>query len=429
MTKSATSARIKRKSAERDALAVWLDDTAFGPLSRIGTLSRTGLDSVRFSYEDSWLRNSVAFQLDPSLSLSAGEFFSADSNFGIFLDSCPDRWGQVLMKRRELVEAKKQGRARRELHAWDFLLGVQDVTRMGALRFGRVDDAESPTFLADEALSAPPVTQLGALQHVAFELSRKRLDDLTLLEQWLKVLVAPGSSLGGARPKANVADSAADLWIAKFPAVDDPVDVALFEKLVHNLASRCGITVPISRLERIGHGYHTFLTQRFDRVAGKRKFFTSAMTLLNPREPRESSYLDLAEFIATNGSPEHITDDLSELFRRVIFNVIVANRDDHLRNHGFIRKPSGWRLSPAFDMNPSTKKDAHVLALDESDTSPNLGTVLGTAEFYRLRPADARDVIAHIVKVVANWESEARRLGLSAEEREEFGNLLLLEMP
>ena len=160
MSKFKSRSSSASPSAGPEQLAVWLDDPAFGPLAHIGTLSRSGLDSVRFSYQKAWLQHPAAFQLDPSLSLSTGDFFPRDSNFGVFLDSCPDRWGQVLMRRRELVEAKAQARTRRELRAWDFLLGVQDITRMGALRFSAVTDIDKPAFLADEALAAPPVTQL-----------------------------------------------------------------------------------------------------------------------------------------------------------------------------------------------------------------------------------------------------------------------------
>ncbi len=417
------------KRAVPEQLAVWLDDPVFGPLARIGTLSRSGLDSVRFSYEKAWLAHPIAFELDPSLSLAAGDFFPKDSNFGIFLDSCPDRWGQVLMKRRELIEAKEEGRARRNLRAWDFLLGVQDFTRTGALRFSAADDTDQPSFLAREALAAPPVTQLRALQKVAFELSRKKLDDLSKLQQWLKVLVAPGASLGGARPKANLAGDRGNLWIAKFPAADDDQDVALWEKLAQDLARQCGITVPQSRLERIGHGYHTFLVQRFDRNAGQRKFFTSAMTLLNRTDKDESSYLALAEFIATNGSPPHIEEDLCELFRRVAFNVVIANRDDHLRNHGFVRTLEGWRLAPAFDLNPSTKKESHALTLNDSDPTPDLNTVLETAEFYRLNQSQARDIITSVVKRVSGWKRHAEILGVSREEQAELESLFMLETP
>jgi serine/threonine-protein kinase HipA len=247
-----------------------------------------------------------------------------------------------------------------------------------------------------------------------------------LLQQWLKVLVAPGASLGGARPKANLTGDHESLWIAKFPAVDDDSDVAFREKLAHDLARQSGIAVPPSRLERIGHGYHTFLVQRFDRIHGQRRFFTSAMALLNKTDKEEASYMDLAEFIATKGSPAHIQDDLRELFRRVVFNVVIANRDDHLRNHGFIRVPDGWRLAPAFDMNPSVKRDTHVLALDDSDPSPDLGTVLETAEFYRLGQAEARDIMATVLAVVGQWEGRAKLLGMSGEERAELEGMFLL---
>ena len=182
-------------------LKVWLDDSAFGPLQQIGTLHKVGHDAVRFAYTAAWLTNPVAFKLDPALALDAGDFYPGDSNFGVFMDSCPDQWGQVLMQRRETVEAKEAGRTKITLGAWEFLCGVQDHTRMGALRFSAGDD---DVFLANELLSAPPMTSLGELQAVALELTRKKLDDMTKLKQWLKVLVAPGASLGGARPKANL---------------------------------------------------------------------------------------------------------------------------------------------------------------------------------------------------------------------------------
>ncbi len=424
----ATRAKRKQQGGSQDALAVWLDDPAFGSLSRIGTMSRAGIDSVRFSYESSWLKHPSCFKLDPTLSLTAGDFFPTGSNLGVFLDSCPDRWGRLLMKRRETVEAKNQGRRSCELHEWDFLLGVQDITRMGALRFSRLDDVE-PSFLSNEALSAPPITQLRELQDVALQLSRKKLDDLTLLEQWLKVLVAPGSSLGGARPKANISGEDASLWIAKFPAADDDMDVGLCEKLAHDWARQCGIEVPESQVEKIGPGYHTFLVQRFDRVSGARKFFASAMTLLNKTEKSEASYIELAEFIATNGSPAHIEQDLRQLFRRVVFNVVIANRDDHLRNHGFFRTPEGWRLAPAYDMNPASPKDSHVLALNEDDPSPDLKNVIESAGYYRLQASDAYTIATTTINKLQHWKGDARNLGLSAEECVRLENTLTLKLP
>jgi serine/threonine-protein kinase HipA len=392
---------------------VWLDDPAYGSLQQIGTLSRGDRGSIRFSYEADWLKHAHAFPLDPELDLTAGEFFPGDSNFGVFMDSCPDRWGQILMKRREVFVAKEAGRAPRTLGPWQFLLGVQDCTRMGALRFSRPGER---IFLADEALSAPPVARIAELQSVAFELSRKKQDDSAKVKEWLKVLVAPGSSLGGARPKANLVDEDGSLWIAKFPSADDDYDVALWEKLLQELAQRCGITVPDARLMQIGGGYHTFLVKRFDRRGENRRFFASAMTMLGHRDTEDASYLELAEFLATYGETENIAHDLEELFTRVAFNVATANRDDHLRNHGFIRSPAGWRLAPAFDMNPSFRKEEHALALDLHDRRPDMKVVLSTAGFYRLGSSRAKKIVVEVSTAVGEWRTRARKLGLSRPE-------------
>jgi serine/threonine-protein kinase HipA len=408
--------------AKVDQIWVWLDDPAFGPLQHIGTLSRGERGSVRFAYEPTWLRHAHAFPLDPELDLFAGEFFPGNSNFGVFMDSCPDRWGQILMKRREAVEAKEEGRTPRTLGPWEFLLGVQDCTRMGALRFSRPRES---IFLADEALSAPPVARIAELQAVAFELTRKKQDDLDKIREWLKVLVAPGSSLGGARPKANLVDEDGSLWIAKFPSADDDYDVAVWEKLLQDLAQNCGIAVPDSRLMQIGSGYHTFLVKRFDRIGSHRRFFASAMTMLGHIDTEDASYLEMAEFLATYGEADHIAQDLEELFTRVVFNVATANRDDHLRNHGFIRSPEGWRLAPAFDMNPSFRKDEHVLSLDLYNRQPDLEIVLATADYYRLGINRARKIVDDVYRVVGGWKTRARKLGLSSQECAEAEHLFL----
>lgn len=427
-----TAAKTAPPNQLPESLEVWLDDPAFGSLAHLGRLHRVGRESVRFEYSPLWLKNPAAFALDPELSLAGGDFHPKDSNFGIFLDSCPDRWGQTLMKRREVVEAKQQGRARRELRAWDFFLGVQDATRMGALRFSalqsdrQLSKGQPPLFvdgscLANEALSAPALTHIGELQAVALELTRKKVEDLDLLQQWLLVLVAPGASLGGARPKANLQDKQGHLWIAKFPGADDDHDWALREMLLHQLADEFKLNVAPARLEKVGSGYYTFITRRFDRENKRRRFFTSAMAALGRSDSEESSYLDLAEFIANkSGVEDKLAEDLRELFRRVLFNVSVANRDDHLRNHGFIRQPNGWRLAPAYDMNPSTKKDSHILAIDDASTEPDLDTVLSTAELYRVTPAQAQQDLERLQKVLSTWRQKAKRLCLSAEDQAEL---------
>jgi serine/threonine-protein kinase HipA len=412
------------KKNQQPRLKVWLDDPAFGPLKQIGTLHKIGHAGVRFAYTAEWLKNPAAFMLDPALTLDAHDFYPANSNFGIFMDSCPDRWGQVLMQRRETIEAKETKRTKMPLGAWEFLCGVQDHTRMGALRFTAEDD---DVFLAHELLGAPPMTSLGELQAVALELSRKKFDDMSKVRQWLKILVAPGASLGGARPKANLSEGN-ELWIAKFPSAEDDRDVAAWEKLVHDMAADCGIDVPESRIERVGHEYHTFMVQRFDRENGARKFFTSAMTLLNRTDKEEATYIDLAEFIATQGSPAHIDKDLKQLFRRVAFNIAVANRDDHLRNHGFMRTPAGWRLSKAYDMNPSLKKPEHVLGIDEDLHAPLLDTLLETAPYYKLDDPDAMQVVEEVLAVVSSWKSRARALHISRADIEEMEDLFITDL-
>ena len=401
---------------------VWLDDPSFGPLQRIGTLLRGDRGSIRFTYEPAWLKVAHAFPLDPELDLAAGEFYPGNSNFGVFMDSCPDRWGQILMKRREAVEAREQRRTPQTLGAWEFLLGVQDCTRMGALRFSRPGE---DSFLADETRSAPPIARIAELQAVAYELTRKKQEDSDKIREWLKVLVAPGSSLGGARPKANLIDETGNLWIAKFPSADDDYDVALWEMLLHELAIDCGITVPEARVMQIGNGYHTFMVKRFDRSGAGRRFFASAMTMTANKDTEDASYLELAEFIATWGEPDNINKDLEELFARVVFNVATANRDDHLRNHGFMRTPSGWRLAPAFDMNPSFKKDEHALAIDLYSRQPDINAVLATAEYYRLDLNLAKETISRISKVIAGWKTRARKLSLPAHAISEAEHLFL----
>ncbi len=399
-------------------LEVWLNSD-LGPMKRVGSLSHDR-GQVRFTYDKDWLHDPRAFALDPDLSLGASTFFpnSELGNFGVFLDSSPDRWGQTLMKRREALVAKDEGRTPRTLYAWDYLIGVQDFTRQGALRFRR--DGEE-TFLGAEKLAAPPVTSLRELQTVATELTGKRLDDLDALRRWLAVLVAPGASLGGARPKANFTDLDGSLWIGKFPAKDDDRDVAAWECLAYQLAVRAHITVPDTRLLSLGKNYRTLGVKRFDRVGDQRRFYASAMTMLRKEQSEGTSYLEIAQFLRSHGDGAHVAADLQQLFRRVAFNVAIGNRDDHLRNHGFILGAKGWRLSPAFDMNPNIDKADHVLNIDDTDNRPDLQTVLATGNFYGLDPATSKAIVHEVVDVVGQWRDVAIRLKLAR------GDILLME--
>lgn len=350
-------------SPPNNALEVWLDSD-LGPACRVGTLAHDR-GQIRFHYDRDWLGDPRAFALDPDLSLDEHPFFPKPElgNFGIFLDSSPDRWGQTLMKRREALQAKDEKRVPRTLYAWDFLIGVQDFTRQGALRF-RLTGTD--IFLGNEKMAAPPVTTLRELEAVAYQLSSRRIDDLDALRKWLAVLVAPGASLGGARPKANFTETDGSLWIGKFPARDDDRDMGAWEYVVHT-------------------------------------------TLLRKEQSEGTSYLELARFLRAQGDAAHADADLTQLFRRVAFNVAVGNRDDHLRNHGFVLGKTGWRLAPAFDVNPNIDKGEHVLNLDDVDSRPSLETVLSTAVFYGLADTKAREIVEEILAAVDGWRDTARR--------------------
>lgn len=393
------------------ALEVWMDADFLNEQYRVGTLHNNN-GSLRFEYEKSWFENPQAFNLDPDLSLDKAPFFPRPEtgNFGIFLDSSPDRWGQTLLQRREALEAKDNGTKRRNLYAWDFLIGVQDLTRQGAFRFKL---AGTDVFLDSHKLAAPPVTSLESLEAIAKQLSQKKIDDLDILRKWLSVLVAPGASLGGARPKANFTESDGSLWIAKFPAKDDDRDIGAWEWVTHQLAERAGVVVPPAKLVRFGDGFHTFSVKRFDRNGDRRVFYSSAMTVLKKAQSEGSSYLEIAQFIQRHGAQAHIAEDLEQLFRRVAFNVAVGNRDDHLRNHGFLLTAAGWRLSPAFDVNPSITNADHVLHIDDHDNRPNLDTVLSTSGFYQLGDREARAIIEQVVSTAKTWSSAAKRFGIS----------------
>lgn len=400
-------------SARGNSLEVCLD-CDLGPACPVGTLAHDR-GQIRFHYNSDWLRDPRAFALDPDLSLDDAPFFPRPElgNFGIFMDSSPDRWGQTLMKRREALLAKDEKRTPRTLYAWDFLIGVQDFTRQGALRF-RLEGTEE--FLGNEKMAAPPVTTLRELEAVAFQLSSRRINDLDALRKWLAVLVAPGASLGGARPKANFTNSDGSLWIGKFPAREDERDVGAWEYVVHALAIKAAVDVPPATLLQLNNDFHTFCTQRFDRVGGTRRFYASAMTLLRKEHSEGTSYLELAQFIRSQGDAEHVEADLAQLFRRVVFNVAVGNRDDHLRNHGFLLGKTGWRLAPAFDVNPNIDKAEHVLNLDDGDNRPSLETVLNTAEFYGLTYDSARKILEEVASAVDQWESIARKEHIAAAD-------------
>lgn len=405
----------------RTTWGVWLDAPELEPMALVGrlfqNLARTSAPAS-FAYDAAWLQSASKFALDPRLELYAGEQqplvdFPA---FGVFMDSAPDRWGRVLMERRELMAAEKERRDARALQETDFLLGVSDEARMGALRFR---EGPGEPFVAWDGLAAPPVTSLGELAHIARHIEEPGSEKLPEYEKWLAMLIAPGTSLGGARPKANFRETDGTLWIAKFPAKDDRHDVGAWEMVTRELAHRCGIRVPEARMLALGSNDHTYCSRRFDRMASGqgRRMYCSAMTLLERRDGvRYGSYLDLVQAIEDFGPLGRVSADLEQLFRRAVFNVLMGNRDDHLRNHGFLREPTGWRLSEAFDVNPNLSKSEHALTLDGKSAEPDVLRVVATAEHYRLTPADAHRILADIRKELSSWKDMAQAHGLPGAE-------------
>jgi serine/threonine-protein kinase HipA len=277
---------------------------------------------------------------------------------------------------------------------------------MGALRFRR--NSDSPFLDDDRELAAPPITSLRELETASLALEEPGSDENPHFRKWLTALLAPGSSLGGARPKANFTHPEGALWIAKFPSREDRRDVGAWEMVVHELARRSGLNIPDAQLLNLGNRHRTFACRRFDRRSnGKRRFFVSGMTLLNRSDGENASYLELAEFLSTRGTPAGRQDDLRELWTRVVFNILVSNRDDHLRNHGFILAEDGWRLSPAFDLNPNVDRANHQLAIDTGDSTPDVELAMSTAEFYGLDNNDAGKILERMRAVVREWQSVA----------------------
>jgi serine/threonine-protein kinase HipA len=378
-----------------------------------------GKEVFSFEYSDEWLKSNFAQVVDPDLQLYSGNQYLSDakSNFGIFLDSSPDRWGRVLMKRREALLARKEGRQEKTLMESDFLLGVFDENRIGGLRFKT--DADGFFLNQDRSLAAPPFTSIGELQKASLMFERD--EDISDSEhlRWLNILLAPGSSLGGARPKVSIKDSDGNLWIAKFPSANDTKDVGGWEMVVNYLAAKCGIKIAEAKIEKLTERDHTFLSKRFDRNKNERIYFASAMTMLGYTDERDShsgaSYLEIADFISTNGA--RVNDDLKELWKRIVFSISVSNTDDHLRNHGFILTEKGWLLSPAFDINPNETGTGLNLNISDTDNSLNYDLALGVAEYFRVGKVEAQKIITDIKTKVSQWRHIADKFGFSKNEQ------------
>jgi len=393
--------------------------------THMGTLQSErlkGKEIFSFQYDEEWLKSNQSRVLDPDLQLYSGAHYLGDDNklnFGMFTDSSPDRWGRILMKRREAALARKEGRKPQNLFETDYLLGVFDGHRMGALRFK--EDRDGP-FMNDNAeMASPPWASLRELERISLQLEKEGVVDDPEYLKWLNMLISPGASLGGARPKASITDAEGALWIAKFPSRSDEFDIGGWEMVAYELAIQAGINMAESQLRKFTSDQHTFMTKRFDRTPkGERTHFASAMTLLGYTDGTDhhqgASYLELAEFLTTNGS--NVNKDLEELWRRIVFSICISNTDDHLRNHGFLLTQKGWKLSPAYDINPVETGIGLTLNISDEDNALDLNLALEVSEFFRLKEEKAIEIVEEVKAVVSDWRILADKYGLSRNEQE-----------
>lgn len=384
----------------------------------VGTMyvSQTrGKEFYSFEYNENWLEHKKML-LDPDLQLYKGrQYITDDKNiFGVFADSCPDRWGRRLMKRREEIRAKREGVKPEKLLESDYLLGVYDEARMGGLRFKT--ELEGNFLSDDKEFATPPWTSLRELEQasIAFE-----NDTDSLNEKWLKQLLAPGSSLGGARPKVSVMDQDGSLWIAKFPSKHDDFNSGAWEMVAHELAAMFGLNVPEAKIEKFSKLGTTFLVKRFDRKGSQRVHFSSAMTMLGKKDGADmadgSSYLEIVSFLKANGVRPQA--DLVELWKRIVLSMAVSNTDDHFRNHGFILSEDGWELSPLYDVNPDIYGEYLSLNVDSYNADISFDLAIESAKYYGLDKDEAVRLVALIKDIVRNnWQKLAKKYGIGRSE-------------
>jgi serine/threonine-protein kinase HipA len=415
----------------RGSIEVYADWSEPEPAKRLGTLhvrpGRTG-ELFDFTFDDAAINDSrlANLTLDPDVRLFAGPQFPRNgrTTFGVFKDSSPDRWGEMLIRRR-FDRDKRAGLVPQgaRLGPSDYLLGVHDTFRSGALRYKLTDGP----FLDNRlGTAAPPFVRLRELEAASRAIENDPRNEDRAGDEWLRMLLAPGASLGGARPKASVVDVGGNLWIAKFPSVKDPYDVGAWELVVQKLAERAGLRVPESEARALTDVGHTFMVQRFDRHgSGTRVHFASAMTLTGHVDGDDAStgasYLEIAEVIISNGTAPR--EDLRELWTRIVFNIMVSNTDDHLRNHGFLLEPNaGWRLSPAYDMNPAPSSSGLSLNIDESDNALDLDLARSVAPYFRVKDAEATSIVDGVADAVRRWPEVASTLGISRSEQDEMSD-------
>ncbi|MBO4964431.1 MAG: type II toxin-antitoxin system HipA family toxin [Prevotella sp.] len=402
----------------------WLDEPLL--VGELGYESLRGSDSYSFKYDNDWLRQYGSLFLSADINNYPGQQYTQPDRdiFGCFSDALPDRWGRMLLNRREQILSAEEKRPVRKLSSFDYLMGIDDFSRMGGFRFKESPDGEFIN--CEKSLRIPPLTDIRALVAASMEIEKSEEQNQLPEKKWLLQLVHPGTSLGGARPKAGVMNDEGQLCVAKFPSRNDDYDVGLWEHASHLLAKMSGVTAADTSVIETGGKYHALLSRRFDRTSdGRRKHFASAMTLLGLTDGCDANtgngYLDIVDFILQNCC--NVEDNLRQLYRRVAFNIAIGNSDDHFRNHGFLLTPKGWTLSPAYDMNP-TLNEYQALLINSTTNRADLQVLLDSAEEYMIDREEAGRIIDEVKGGVKNWKSIATRLGISKREMDVFEQIL-----
>ena len=377
-----------------------------------------GSESYAFRFDDNWLKFHAGIKLSEDINNYPGLQYTQPGNdiFGCFSDALPDRWGRTLVKRRDQIQASEDKRAVRNLSSFDYLMGIDDYSRMGGFRLKREQDGDFIN--VSPSLKIPPLTELRQLVLASQEVEKSEENDVLPEKKWIAQLIQPGTSLGGARPKAGVLDDSGNLCIAKFPSRKDDYDTGLWEHFSHLLARKAGINAAQTKVLGGLGKYHTLLSKRFDRTdEGKRIHFASSMSLIGLRDGDNAQggygYLNIVDFILQSCCD--VEKNLQELYRRVAFNICIGNSDDHFRNHGFLLTPRGWTLSPAYDMNP-TLNEYQSLLINESSNKADIRTLLESCESYMIKKEVAENIIRQVQAAVAGWENLAVLLQIPARE-------------
>ena len=398
----------------------WLDEPML--VGELGYESLRGSDSYSFKYDNDWLRQYGSLYLSADINNYPGQQYTQPDRdiFGCFNDALPDRWGRLLLNRREQILATEEKRPVRKLSSFDYLIGIDDYSRMGGFRFKEEQDGEYIN--CEKSLRIPPLTDIRALVAASMEIEKSEELNQLPEKKWLLQLVHPGTSLGGARPKAGVMNDEGRICVAKFPSRNDDYDVGLWEHLSHLLAKEAGVEAAKTSVIETGKKYHALLSKRFDRtVEGRRKHFASAMTLLGLTDGCDAKsgngYLDIVDFILQNCCD--VEQNLRQLYRRVAFNIAIGNSDDHFRNHGFLLTPRGWTLSPAYDLNP-TINEYQALLINSTTNHADLCVLLDSSEEYMIGKEEAKRIIDEVKAGVKQWKSIAIRLGIAKREMDVY---------